>query len=178
MPIKNDGQRPSFWVRNPLGTKQVTKLWMEGISASEIIKRLGLEREVTRNAVIGKMHRIGRIGHLRSLPAGSRPKLEKSAPKPKVYRVEKPLSITKAEGLPVTSGTWINDIPNEDIVTAVHLYDAKSHHCRWPVAHMMYCGARSIPGARLSYCPEHYDRSTARNRGPAYVKKHFASKYR
>ena len=34
----------------------LTKLWAEGLSASQIAKDLG---EVTRNAVIGKVHRLG-----------------------------------------------------------------------------------------------------------------------
>ena len=32
------------------------KMWLEGKSASEIAKELG---EITRNAVIGKVHRLG-----------------------------------------------------------------------------------------------------------------------
>ena len=39
------------------------KLWAEGLSASQIAGRLG---EVTRNAVIGKVHRLGLA--LRSSP--------------------------------------------------------------------------------------------------------------
>ena len=35
------------------------KLWTEGLSASQIAKQLG---GVTRNAVIGKVHRLGLAG--------------------------------------------------------------------------------------------------------------------
>ena len=35
------------------------KLWTEGLSASQIAKQLG---GVTRNAVIGKVHRLGLSG--------------------------------------------------------------------------------------------------------------------
>jgi len=35
------------------------KLWLEGLSASQIAKQLG---GVTRNAVIGKVHRLGLSG--------------------------------------------------------------------------------------------------------------------
>ena len=34
----------------------LTKLWGEGLSASQIARELG---DVTRNAVIGKVHRLG-----------------------------------------------------------------------------------------------------------------------
>ena len=37
----------------------LSKLWAEGLSASQIAKELG---EVTRNAVIGKVHRLGLSG--------------------------------------------------------------------------------------------------------------------
>ena len=36
--------------------EQLKKLWTEGLSASQIANRLG---DVTRNAVIGKVHRLG-----------------------------------------------------------------------------------------------------------------------
>ena len=37
----------------------LTKLWGEGLSASQIARELG---DVTRNAVIGKVHRLGLAG--------------------------------------------------------------------------------------------------------------------
>ncbi len=51
------------------------KLWAEGLSASEIAKRLD---GVTRNAVIGKVHRLGLSG--RRSPIARKPK---PAPKPR-----------------------------------------------------------------------------------------------
>ena len=36
--------------------EELKNLWSEGLSASQIAKRLG---DVTRNAVIGKVHRLG-----------------------------------------------------------------------------------------------------------------------
>ncbi|MBU2135314.1 MAG: GcrA cell cycle regulator, partial [Alphaproteobacteria bacterium] len=40
------------------------KLWQDGLSASQIAKQLG---GVTRNAVIGKVHRLGLSG--RAIPS-------------------------------------------------------------------------------------------------------------
>src|SRR5690606_38197496 len=52
------------------------KLWTEGLSASQIAAELG---GVTRNAVIGKVHRLGLSGRAKSAtPAASRPR--KAAP--------------------------------------------------------------------------------------------------
>ena len=40
------------------------KLWADGLSASQIANELG---SVTRNAVIGKVHRLGLSGRTKSL---------------------------------------------------------------------------------------------------------------
>ena len=51
------------------------KLWLEGLSASQIAKQLG---GVTRNAVIGKVHRLGLSG--RATPSQpSRPGVQDAA---------------------------------------------------------------------------------------------------
>src|ERR1700741_1556552 len=53
------------------------KLWQDGHSASQIAKQLG---GVTRNAVIGKVHRLGLSGRAApSTPAGP---MDKPAPRP------------------------------------------------------------------------------------------------
>ena len=52
------------------------KLWLEGLSASQIAKQLG---GVTRNAVIGKVHRLGLSG--RATPSQpTRPAFRAPAP--------------------------------------------------------------------------------------------------
>ena len=49
----------------------LTKLWAEGLSASQIAAQLG---GVSRNAVIGKVHRLHLSSRGRSTSSGSRPK--------------------------------------------------------------------------------------------------------
>ena len=44
------------------------KLWAEGLSASQIAAALG---GVTRNAVIGKVHRLGLSGRVKSPSSGA-----------------------------------------------------------------------------------------------------------
>ena len=62
------------------------KMWGEGQSASQIAKELG---GVTRNAVIGKVHRLGLSN--RAGGGGSKPATkEKAAPKPKAAAAPKP----------------------------------------------------------------------------------------
>ncbi|MGB6229459.1 MAG: GcrA family cell cycle regulator, partial [Litorimonas sp.] len=47
----------SSWTEDRVET--LSKLWADGLSASQIAKQLG---GVTRNAVIGKVHRLGLSG--------------------------------------------------------------------------------------------------------------------
>ncbi|MDA5556415.1 GcrA family cell cycle regulator [Shimia sp. MMG029] len=74
------------------------KMWGEGQSASQIAKELG---GVTRNAVIGKVHRLGLSNRTTSstAKADAKPKAEpkpKAAPKPKAT-APKPKAEPKAE---------------------------------------------------------------------------------
>jgi GcrA cell cycle regulator len=73
------------------------KMWGEGQSASQIAKELG---GVTRNAVIGKVHRLGLSN--RSTTTTAAPKAEvkaKPAPKPEPKATPKPSPAVKAEEL-------------------------------------------------------------------------------
>jgi GcrA cell cycle regulator len=57
------------------------KLWLDGLSASQIAKQLG---GVTRNAVIGKVHRL-------ACRAARRPRNRRARPsRPRVRRVRPP----------------------------------------------------------------------------------------
>ncbi len=69
------------WTEDRVGA--LKKLWLEGQSASQIAKQLG--GGVTRNAVIGKVHRLGLwvAPHRRSLPAPpSAPPVRGPPPRP------------------------------------------------------------------------------------------------
>jgi GcrA cell cycle regulator len=70
------------------------KLWLEGLSASQIAGVLG--EGVTRNAVIGKVHRLKLSG--RAKPATSTPRV-RSAPRPAARRVSSPSSTSRSSGL-------------------------------------------------------------------------------
>ena len=77
----------------------LTKLWTEGKSASDIAKELG---DVTRNAVIGKVHRLGLKGRVTKNVAGeTKPVKKKAAPKPKKEEVAKPAPKAKEVVEPV-----------------------------------------------------------------------------
>jgi len=74
------------------------KLWLEGLSASQIAGVLG--DGVTRNAVIGKVHRLKLSG--RAKPASPAPRV-RSAPRPAARRVASP-SVGRPAGMGVGGG--------------------------------------------------------------------------
>src|SRR5438034_8785739 len=62
------------------------RLWSEGLSASHIAAELG---GVTRNAVIGKVHRLGLAGRAKS-PTSSAPRPRKQRSHGHMLRVSRP----------------------------------------------------------------------------------------
>src|SRR6201990_2187695 len=68
--------------------EQLKKLWEGGLSASQIAAELG---NVTRNAVIGKVHRLGLSGRAKS-PSSAAPRPRKPRPAQHMMRVSRPQS--------------------------------------------------------------------------------------
>ena len=66
--------------------EQLKKLWEAGLSASQIAAELG---NVTRNAVIGKVHRLGLSGRAKS-PSSAAPRPRKARPAQHMMRVSPP----------------------------------------------------------------------------------------
>src|SRR5438046_10120057 len=66
--------------------EQLKKLWEAGLSASQIAAELG---NVTRNAVIGKVHRLGLSGRAKS-PASAAPRPRKARPAQLIVPVARP----------------------------------------------------------------------------------------
>ena len=145
----------------------LTKLWAEGLSASQIAKRLG---GVTRNAVIGKVHRLGLSG--RAKP--SRPKTvskTRSAPKrvaAKPRAPRKPAPVVQAP--PPPPPVEAKPLPNGEYATILTIRD---HMCKWPIgdpsaSDFRFCGRRVKSGE--PYCEAHcsvaYQPSRRRGSGP------------
>ena len=116
------------------------KMWTEGQSASQIAKELG---GVTRNAVIGKVHRLGLSG--RATPTRSdRPPISarrKPAPKPVMIEPEEPI-----EEEILDDGEW---------ATVLTLNERM---CKWPIGHpgtekFHFCGRAAQAGT--PYCEAH-----------------------
>ncbi|MEM1105372.1 MAG: GcrA family cell cycle regulator [Pseudomonadota bacterium] len=137
------------------------KLWAEGHSASQIAKELG---GVTRNAVIGKVHRLGLSGRATpSRPVKRPPRLAR--PKPQVL----PDGTVKTPQPKVANPTahkaareeraLIEKLPPlelEDGSKATVLNLSKCM-CKWPIGdpadpNFAFCGRRATDGP---YCAEH-----------------------
>jgi GcrA cell cycle regulator len=128
------------------------KLWAEGLSASQIAMKLG---GVSRNAVIGKISRMGLPGRTttKRTPKGGCRVLGKPvrrAPNPLYARKPKPpeqkvVSFTPTELV----------IPEAERKSFAGL---EAHHCRWPIGDPQaedfhFCGRQKSHGS--SYCEHH-----------------------
>ena len=142
------------------------KLWLDGRSASQISGELG--GGVTRNAVIGKVHRMGLSGRTKpnEVAVASAPRLrEKPQPRPAAPRMSAgpavrgnlalsmaPRPAPQAAPRPVEQVV----IPISERVTLMELKEAM---CRWPLGDpaqqdFRFCGIKS-PGALGPYCGYH-----------------------
>lgn len=129
------------------------KLWQDGLSASQIAKQLG---GVTRNAVIGKVHRLGLSGRATpskparttfKAPRPARPAAAPSAPR----RIAEPLSAHHPQQAP-TPVRYVDEAPGTATVLTLG-----AHMCKWPIGDpsldtFTFCGRRSGEGP---YCHEH-----------------------
>lgn len=139
--------------------ERLTKLWLEGRSASFIAEDLGLG--VTRNAVIGKVHRLGLSGRANSAEAADgkslRGKNVRAAGRPATTAEESAAAEPQPIALPVTPvGT------REDVALAVSdrvtILELRESMCRWPLgdptsAEFRFCGCRAQEG--VPYCSTH-----------------------
>ena len=132
----------------------LTKLWADGLSASQIAAELG---GITRNAVIGKVHRLGLSGRAKS-PSSSSPRPRKARSSNHMLRVSRP-SIRGNNALAYDYSAEpepeLIEIPIEQRKTLLQLSDAT---CRWPVGDpgstdFFFCGGN--PNEDSPYCSYH-----------------------
>jgi len=171
------GEKASFWLTYPVALAYMIARWNSGDSAIAIAKSLTNDygTPMSRSAVLGK---VSRMGLLRLDQRGSAITRVKQASKVKhAEKVEKPVK----EYHPPPEPSGMRDLPMERPATAVSLYDAKRHQCRWPVGRpeeLLCCGVRQQHGAKFPYCPDHYDRALRRYTPKVIVHAPFVSKYR
>lgn len=132
------------------------KLWADGLSASQIAGELG---GITRNAVIGKVHRLGLSGRAKS-PSSSAPRPRKARPASHMVRVSRPAvrgNTALAYDYEAEAEPELIEavIPLEQRRTLVQLTDAT---CRWPVGDpgstdFFFCGGQTKEDG--VYCTHH-----------------------
>jgi GcrA cell cycle regulator len=128
------------------------RLWAEGFSAAETAARLG---GVTRNAVIGKLHRLGLSGRRPTTPA-RRPRGEGPRPARRTaVRAPRPAACAAPPAAPEAAGR----VPD--------LLGLRPGLCRWPIGDprssaFSFCGAGC--GRLGPYCPAHRRRAHVRRR--------------
>ena len=136
--------------------ESLKKLWQDGLSASQIAKQLG---GVTRNAVIGKVHRLGLSGRAApSKPArpafkAPRPARPAAAAPAAPRRIAEPTAVAAAAPTPAPAPVrYVEEAPG----TATGL-TVGAHMCKWPIGDpssdsVTFCGRRQDEGP---YCMEH-----------------------
>ena len=139
------------------------KLWSEGLSASQIAGRLG---SVTRNAVIGKVHRLGLSGRATtSRMKTHRPRARmvnaKRSAKPRFAQAGNPAvrGLFSGEGEAYVPPAEEMIIPLAERKTIQTLTECS---CRWPIGDPQmedfhFCGKTKVP--LLPYCEHHARRA-------------------
>jgi GcrA cell cycle regulator len=140
------------------------QLWLDGRSASQISAQLG--HGVTRNAVIGKVHRLGLAGRAKAPTSAASPPRAASAPRmsPRPASSGARTAVRGATALALATEPALDTRPvfqEEDVVIPmslrVSIIDLKEAMCRWPLgdptsADFRYCGS---PAASGPYCAHH-----------------------
>ena len=172
------------------------KMWKDGKSAADIAKTLA--KGVTRNAVIGKAHRMGLSNRPSPIKKSDAPATKevakkeapkKEAPKKEAAVVAKPAA-KKIVPPVVVSGVKHNPLVRGEIAEprkfekeaippggGVALIDLTERMCRWPIGDpreddFTFCGRNIRPGT--PYCPEHAGaayQSSSRTRAAAAEEK-------
>lgn len=150
------------WTEDQIALLQ--KLWLEGMSASRIADELA--NGLTRNAVIGKVYRLGLSGRTKSgSAADNEPRArQKAAPRTQPQA----MTVTFVQGntaLAVTAceAPSPEPAPIERVVVPiaapVTIVELRETMCRWPIGdptqpEFRFCGASKVPGAG-PYCAHH-----------------------
>ncbi len=138
------------------------KLWAEGLSASQIAGRLG---SVTRNAVIGKVHRLGLSGR------ATTSRMKSHRPRARMASKRMAKSRFSQMGNPAFRALYRGEAdaympPVEELVIPPnerkYIQTLGECHCRWPIgdpqqSDFHFCGKNKVPG--LPYCEFHARRA-------------------
>jgi GcrA cell cycle regulator len=150
------------------------KLWGDGLSASQIAAELG---SVTRNAVIGKVHRLGLSGRAKAPAPQPARAPRRTAPPPQATQASHQRAAPRAAPAAIVRGNTVLapayametvaeaalDVrPVEQVVIPlsrrVRIMELREGMCRWPIGDpthedFAYCG--NDCGLGKPYCSNH-----------------------
>jgi GcrA cell cycle regulator len=132
------------------------KLWSDGLSASQIAAELG---GITRNAVIGKVHRLGLSGRAKS-PSSTAPRQRKARAPSHMMRMPR----TNIRGNTALAYELEAEAEPEMIDNVIPIGQRRTilelteETCRWPIGdpgstEFFFCGGNTVTG--LPYCSHH-----------------------
>jgi GcrA cell cycle regulator len=167
------------WTWTDERVEQLKKLWNDGLSASQIAGQFG---GITRNAVIGKVHRLGLSGRAKSPTAGAARPRKARAPS-QFARAARPA--TRGNTALATHALPFIDVepePEPELVDNIipmgqrcSILQLTEATCHWPIGdpgspEFFYCGGKAVSGqpycafhCRVAYQPVQ-DRRRDRNR--------------
>jgi len=134
------------------------KLWSDGLSASQIAAELG---GITRNAVIGKVHRLGLSGRAKSTSSAA-PRPRKARTASHMLRIGRPA----IRGNTALAHAYeIDAEPEPELIDNIipigqrrGILELNEQTCHWPVGdpgsdEFFFCGGPTLAG--LPYCSYH-----------------------
>jgi GcrA cell cycle regulator len=136
------------------------KLWSDGLSASQIAVELG---GISRNSVIGKVHRLGLSGRAKSASA-SVPRQRKPRSHGTLMRIGR-ASIRGNTALAQLHSYEPEPEPEPEVIENIipiwqrcSILELTEGKCRWPIgdpssSEFFFCGGKAIEG--LPYCGHH-----------------------
>ena len=160
-----DQKRPELQTWTDDRVERLKKLWADGLSASQIAGELG---GITRNAVIGKVHRLGLSGRAKA-PSSSVPRQRKPRA-PSMFRAPRPM-MRGNTALAMPAYDYEQE-PEPELLENIipigqrcTLLELDSEKCHWPIGDpgqpdFFFCGGKTPNGnpycgyhARIAYQP-------------------------